>query len=877
MCVEPGRRMYSDGNGCGRQLTGVGRFICVAIGVLLPLPTFAQQPDARKAVDPQTFDDCIGPFLGNHCQKCHGQDLSEGELRLDLLEPNFQERESLGIWVEVLDRINLGEMPPQDEPRPDAETLAQVTDWISGQLQFARRQSDSTDGRVMLRRLSRLEYANTVRDLLHVEFVEGEGPIDLLPPDGSINGFDRLSKALLVDPSLIDSYFQVAQAVADQAVRFRPPIVPEKSVRFDFRDTVGSAMEYLLNSRSAYLDGDMMVVLEGNARTFGKLRHPFNGKEVPATGRYRVRVRAASDPADSGQPVYMNIKQGPSSSIAQFRVDATPDQPIVYEFVTTRDELFQGEYDVGIVDGTQFGRYVSARGELHRQASELFDAGQVLESTRIKARLRAQGDYDSNVRGAFNEQVLRLERLPKLYLDWIEVTGPLQGEYPPASMKTLFFDGWQSEQLTLEYAKRIFQRLLPRAYRRPVTPAEVNEIVSLVAAELGRGSDFQTAIKTGLIAILCSPKFLYLHERSASESPRELDDFELASRLSYFLWSSMPDDQLLRLAVAGSLKDDRAIAQQIDRMLSDTRIEGFLQGFVRQWLKVDEFERFPADERIFPQYYATEYAGIDNDITEQPIALLRELILRDESILHLIDSDWTMVNERLAMYYGIDGVRGEEFQRVALTGRDVEGRPLSIRGGLIGMAGVHRWGSDGNRTKPVERGKYILDVLFNDPPPPPPPNAGEVEPNIRGENLSVRDRLNRHRQQVTCNNCHRRIDPYGLALENFNVIGQWRDRLDGEKPLAHWGDDRPKIDPSGKLPGGDSFINFPEFKRALLLQQDRFIRGLVEKLLTYALARTVESSDRPMVDQIVAGASEQGLTLRSLIKQIATTEAFQQK
>ncbi len=848
------------------------KFALRAIGIVLLVAcastVFGQQDDRFELV--------IRPFFAQHCQRCHGEKLAESDLRVDVLKPDFGDNQSLGHWVEILDRINLGEMPPEDEPRPDVQTLTEVADWITARLEKARRRTDSTEGRILLRRLSRLEYANTMRDLLHVEFVAGEGPIDLLPPDGSIAGFDRVAKALLIDPSLMNSYFDVAQRVADRAIRFRPPLVPEKTLRFEFRDTVGSAMDYLLQQRSAHLDGDMMVVMEGSARTFAKLRHPFNDKEVPITGRYRVRIRAAADPGTSGKPVYMNVKQGPSASIAQFRVDATIDAPQVYEFVTTRDALFQGEYQVSIIDGTQFTRYVGTRGQQQRLAADLFQQGRILESNRIKSRLRAQGDFDTSVRGAFNDHVLHLDGLPKLYLDWIEVTGPLQGEFPPRSMKSLLPEGWQPEQLTVAYARRIFRRLLPRAYRRPVTTAEVDEIVSLVEAEMARGHDFQTALKTGLIGVLCSPKFLFLFEPTERDLPRKLNHFELASRLSYFLWSSKPDDALFRCAVEDRLANEETLSAQVDRMLDDPRIEGFFEGFVRQWLKVDEFGRFPPDERIYPEYYATEFRGIDRDIAEQPIAMVRELLRSNESILNLLDSDWTTVNRRLAAFYGFDQVIGDDFQRVSLSGSGLT-RPLAIRGGLLGMAGVHRWGSDGNRTKPVERGKYVLDVLFNDPPPPPPPNAGEVEPNIRGENLTVRQRLGRHRQQATCNNCHRRIDPYGLALENFNVIGRWRDRLDGEKPLAHWGDNRPVIDPSGKLPNGIEFATYLEFKRALMSQQDRFVRGLAEKLLTYALGRTIEASDRNVIQRIVTAANRDGTTLRSLLKQVVMTDEFQQK
>jgi hypothetical protein len=234
-----------------------------------------------------------------------------------------------------------------------------------------------------------------------------------------------------------------------------------------------------------------------------------------------------------------------------------------------------------------------------------------------------------------------------------------------------------------------------------------------------------------------------------------------------------------------------------------------------------------------------------------------------------------MLNERLAKFCGLAGVTGGEFRRVELSAASNEA--ADVRGGLLGMAGVHKWGSDGNRTKPVERGKYVLDALFNDPPPPPPPNAGEVEPNLRGERLTVRERLARHREQTTCNNCHRRIDPYGLALENFNAIGQWRDRLDGEKPLAHWGEDRPPIDASGTLPSGREFRTFVDFQAALGEQEDRFLRGLAEKMFVYALGRTIEPSDRATIERLVVDTKRDGGRLRRMVSGLVQTPQFRQK
>ncbi len=1007
------------------------------------------------------FQQKVVPFFREYCVHCHGPETKEAELRLDTLAADFLSRPAADHWVEVLDRINLGEMPPDDEPKPDAKTLTTVTDWITAQLQTARRQADSTSGRVLLRRLTRREYANTVRDLLHVDFVDGESPLEMLPPDGSIQGFDKISKALLLDPSLMEAYFTVAKHVADRAVRPRPPLVPEKTLRFDFKNTTNSAMSYLLDRRACYLEDGMMVVMESSARTFSKLLHPFNGREIPITGRYRVRVRAAADPGRSGKPVYMDVTKGSLGRVARFRVDATKAAPKIHEFTQTFDAAIPGEWQVGLVNGTRFHGNVQESLTEHNRANKLFADGNAKESMRIRSRMRAQGDYDHYVRGNYLPEVLKTDGLPKLYLDWIEVIGPLQGEFPPPSMKTIFFKGWGKEHQSLDYAREIFRRLLPRAFRRHATDAEVEAIVSLVQEELASGMKFEEAIKSGIVAMLCSPDFLYLFEpEPAGDKPRKLNDFELATRLSYFLWSSKPDDALFLSASQRRLSDPSELAKQVDRLLADPRSEGFVQGFARQWLKIDEFDRFPPDQDIFPQFYATEFAGLSDDLKRQPLVMFREILRTDASLLNLLDSDWTMVNERLAAYYGLKNVQGEQFRRVPLPSRsdweqwmqaraatkielgawhtigpfaaesfqdafdrtfgpeddaamqadypdgiawtrqelsdgkehypwrarnaavylsrslessqaadltlrfgiddgskvwlngklileDRDNRGLTIddhqvkarlrpgtnrllikvvnadggsgfwfdtdllpepvriamntetnkrtpeqralvdnqfcrtspsgtRGGLLGMGGVHMWGSDGSRTKPVERGKYVLDVLFNDPPPPPPPNAGEVEPNIRGENLTVRERLRKHREQTTCANCHRRIDPYGLALDNFNVIGQWRDKQDGEKRPSQWRD-RKILDTSGVLPNGRAYAGYLEFKQAIKDQHDRYIRGLAEKMTAYALGRTIEPTDRPTIDQLVSQTASEDYSLHALIRAVVATDDFQSK
>ena len=406
-----------------------------------PRPVAAAPPVSASPLlvaDAAVYRADVRPFFARHCVKCHGPRTAEADLRLDTLPADFVNRPAADHWLEVLDRINLGEMPPEDEPRPDAAVLDQVTDWIADELQQAQRRSHSTGGRVVLRRLTRLEYAATVRDLLNVDFVSGEGPLKQLPPDGSIAGFDRLSKALLLDPSLMEAYLTVARRVADRAVVFRPPPTPQRTLRFKFDRTPDTAMAYILHDRRAQLDDGLMVIMEASARTFGKLRHPFNDKEIPVAGKYRIRVRAAAQPGVDGEPVYMDVTYGSAGRQARFRVDARRDAPQVYEFEKTFDAFTPGEFQVAIVGGTRFSEGNAEWYHRHRLLTEAAAAGDLLDSTRMKARMRAEGAYDHHVRSSYLPGVLDLDRLPKLYLDWIEVAGPLQGEFPPPSLKAVF-------------------------------------------------------------------------------------------------------------------------------------------------------------------------------------------------------------------------------------------------------------------------------------------------------------------------------------------------------------------------------------------------------------------------------------------------------
>ena len=338
--------------------------------------------------------------------------------------------------------------------------------------------------------------------------------------------------------------------------------------------------------------------------------------------------------------------------------------------------------------------------------------------------------------------------------------------------------------------------------------------------------------------------------------------FALAERLAAFLWGSMPDEALSQAARRGVLAADTELRSQVDRMLADPKRERFVRDFATQWLRVEDILAFTPD----PQIYREFDAELAKAAIEEPVAFFAEALERDLPLSTFLNSDFVMVNQRLAEHYGFDGVRGKGFRPMALP-RDSE------RGGLLGMMGVHLAGSDGIRTKPVSRAAYVREVLFNDPPDPPPPNAGEIEPNIEGENLSVRDRLLQHQEIESCAACHRSLDPYGLALENFNVVGSWRDHQDGEDFRRR---DPPDIDASGLLPNGVPFADFFQFRERLLGQEDRLRRGLAEKLLVYGLGRPISPADDAALIEITDRTRAQGDSLRALIHALVQSSVFRE-
>ena len=816
--------------------------------------------------DSKGYDKIVRPFMEKNCFSCHGQKKQKGKLRVDTLSSNLIETEATQKWIEIMDSLSLGEMPPEDEDRPDIKEQEQVMNWISSELKKARRHLQSSGGRVLMRRLNRNEYTKTMEDLFHLSFVDGEGPMAVLSPDGKIDGFTKMSKALLLDPSLMQNYYSLAREVADRALQTEPPEIRSEKRRME-TEKIGTfgGISYIAKRRSSEVTIDGMKLYAEGLRTFGQLKHSFNKRMIPKLGRYTIRFKAGADKGERGEPLYMVLKTGGLGEIKKWEIDAPADKPKIYEITVDMAPQGNGELGLNFVNGSGFQTVERVLGSYDKKIKELIKAGNKKEAEKLRARSVLEGRSEG-LSNRIDPKTYSLDSLPYVFVDWIEIEGPLTGPWPTKSMVDFFPNGYEKSAKDESEAKRVLSKLITKAFRRPMKSGELDDYISLFNKQKAQGNDFIEALKVCFTAVLCSPDFLYIFEPNQSNKKRQLNDYELASRLSYFLWSSMPDNELFKKASQGKLNDKAFLSKEVDRLLGDHKSDRFYDGFVSEWLMIHEFDNFEPDKYIYKEFHSNENTGIAEDMKQEPISYVKEIINSNGSMLECIKSDWTMVNDKLATYYGIKGVEGPHFRRVKVPAN-------SKRGGFITMAGFHMWGSDGNRTKPVERGKYVLDVLFNDPPPPPPPNAGEIEPNIKGKNLTVRERLIQHQEIQSCAVCHRKIDPYGLGLENFNVIGKWRDKQDGEKFRKKG----PEVIVEGKFPSGTSFKNFDEYQNALAGMKDRFAKGLTEKLLTYALGRTIEPSDLGEIDDIVAQVKKENYSMRSLIKAIVQSEAFHSK
>jgi hypothetical protein len=842
------------------------------------------------------YEKSVVPFFDRHCMECHDEATAKSGLNLKKLGTHFLTEPS-AEWIEIMDAINLGEMPPEGEPRPDAAHAFEVVKWIAAQLTHAEKSARLAGGQIPMRRLNRDEFANTVRDLLQLDEAKLATLTDDLPGDGKAEGFDRLGVALYFDQTQIEKTIEVASQIAAMAVvdpderpeqfttRFESELLlkqggmgvrpASETTRNEFTNERGDEVATGVLTHYVENDGVRFVQGFGNSNEMGRMGNAALDELILEDGYYRIRIRVGADPGSRGEPIQLGLtynESTPQEVGIDLPVSAPLDQQEVVETVAFLQRGSPDQKRRLAVRYNNIADYIVPTDEARalnkgirdtigaiRDAKKAGDEAKAdikqKELEKIYQRGRAWEGPAWQVNPKYNSQ-----QPPQIFIDWLEVEGPLRDDWPPVSHQLVFFDG--DERRDPAYIREIVARLLPRAYRRPIEPAEVERVVELIVAKIEAGEDFYAAMRLGLTRLLTSPGFLFLGEPSA-EGSRSLNDFELATRLSYFLWSTMPDDELFAVAKSGQLSRPENLKSQVSRLLGDAKAHEFIENFAGQWLSVREFGSVMPAENLYRDYDA----DLEKASKREAYAFFDEILRNDLPITNFLDSDFVTINERLARHYGIDGVAGDEFRRVAL-------KPEHHRGGVFGMAGLMTLLADGTRTLPVRRAAWTLENLFNDPSPPPPPNAGEVQPNTQGEKLTVRERLELHRNEATCASCHEALDPYGLALENYDAIGKWRTQQNGEGFRANRA---PDLVIGGTLPGGREFSSLEEFKAALMEDKDDFARAFCERLLTYALGRPVGFSDRETIAQFVEVLQNNEYRIQPLIKAIVASEAFQTK
>jgi hypothetical protein len=848
------------------------RLLLVALALASSIGGTGGLVAAESGFDPDGdgYKQVVVPFFRKHCAECHVGEKPEGEFSIakrelgtDFANPVFR-----GKWREIVNVLNSHGMPPEDKPQPTAGEVEAVVDWITKQAVAA--EMSKREQSVVLRRLNRSEYKNTIRDLVGVDFDTSGFPQD--PPAG---GFDNNGGALTMSPMQVEQYLNAADQILDRAlVEGKRP----ETIRWKFDPVPGSN-----DSNRVRFNEKNNVIVKGGANTYEgdwvvlHREHwdQFNARDfrVADPGTYIIRARVASR-----RPTRDDVVKSAAAILKkrQEEQDAKNPDRAVHQQAHYENDLKHFSTDPMYDYGPARLKLVVQLGSQPRTVATFDiegtpDKPQIVEFpvrfTTETAGISLGYAYDiPKVLENFWLQGRDEFARPDALVDWMELEGPVYDAWPPSShTKILFESPLKSENLN-DYVRAVLERFMSEAYRRPVTKEEVDEKFSLYAAASKGKTSFIEKIKVPLTAVLTSPDFLYLAEAHPGNFSEPLTDHELATRLSYFLWSSQPDAELRQLADSGKLTNPKTRQEQVDRMLADPKADALVKNFAGQWLGLREVGANPPAPDLYPQYDR----HLELSIVAESGAYFKEFLQHDLDARQMIKSDFVTINERLGRFYGIPNVRGDALRKVSV--------PKGVsRGGIVTQASILAITSNGTRTSPVKRGTWILKTLLATDPGLPVANAGEISPKVPGiDKATVRQRLEIHRQLPQCARCHNKIDPLGFALENFNAAGEWREQ-EGFGYKGRIDKNDPKIDASSKMPDGTKIVGVAGLQQAMLKQDDLFLKSLATHLTTYALGRELGLADQPLVDGAVTAMKQDGTTVRALVKAIVASDAFAAK
>lgn len=835
------------------------------------------------------FEDKIAPMLENYCFDCHDSDVKKGGLDLTALRFDLDDEQIFETWVKVHDRVAAGEMPPaKKKHQPTSSKRDWLVGKLSSQLIAADHQRAEEAGRAIWRRLNRYEYENTLRDLLDAPWLQVK---DILPEDGELHRFNKVGEALNVSHVQIARYLQAAEYALREVMVPSLEKPETRTQRFYARDQ----------------------------RSFkGKLHYsPFN--RSPERAVYPLLDHTAQvDVLDKKAPVTVGESDPAIRKREAFGVTAGAYEPLEVKFSEFKTRQ-PGKYRLRVSAYT-FWAGPGFKGKWYRPDRYHTSVGRraepvVLYSEAPPRRLRRLGGFnvypepteqelvvwllkDETIRPdaarlfrsrppSWHNPLAEKDGQPGVAYRWLEVTGPIHDTWPPRGHDLMFGNLPVSENARgdvevksenpLEDSKRLLRRFMAAAYRHPVSDDEVLLFHQLIGKSMDTGSSFTEAMIAGYTAVLTSPAFISLEEH-----PGRLNSHALASRLSYFLWNSPPDEALLKAAEADHLKDDgAALREQTERLLGDPKMLRFNKAFLAYWLDLKNATATSADETLYPDYYLDDW--LTDSSVEETEAFFAELIRNDLPARNIVDSDFVMLNERLARHYHIPEVDGIEIRRVALPDD-------SVRGGLLTQSSVLKVTANGTTTSPVMRGAWIMERILGQKPPPPPPSVPAIEPDTRGAK-TIREQLDKHRSVPSCNGCHQKIDPAGFALESFDIHGGYREHyralvdgnedrrvpgfgMNGQPFKFHLGQ---PVDCTGELPDGRTFADVRALKKLLLTDERMIARNLVRQLLVYGTGAPVRFGDRPEIERILDRAEASEFGVRTLITEIVQSPLFRNK
>jgi len=878
------------------------RFFFTATLILtgLTYPAVGADPAAEPNALASPSAELPTAMLKTYCADCHSGAEAEGGFDLSALKTDLADGETFRRWVKIHDRMASREMPPVDAPQPPDVERGKVVKQLQTELIALERARIERDGRTPIRRMTRAEYEHTIRDLLALEGIPLHSS---LPEDGSAHGFDKNSDALDISHVNLAKYVEAADAALDMAIATQPEPPLRQTQRFSlarhiYHITMNGDAVMLKDGRPdpAFPPGGHIAHLGAHEHinvcrdslergaSVGVFRHEdesfkpyFYDFAALYPGRYRIKTSFWSFQWDKGKVLPARGTEAARLSVVQLQddgrggghpsyilgyFDAPPNKPQEHELTTwlnPKDTIgFNTASLAPVVNYSRAGRAMAFTGP--GIACDFFEIeGPIHDAWPPESHRRLFGDLPLV---AFDPRSAAGLKMPKRKLLRQETQAPNRPD--PTTGNWTVVSLWPEAD-----ADRLLATFLPRAFRKPVSDELRKQYVDLVKERLAAGECFENAMRYAYRAALTSPDFLY-----HVENPAGFDDHALASRLSYFLWNSTPDDGLVQLADAGKVRTPKTVHEEVERMLKDPKAQRFIDDFLGQWLNLRKIAANDPDRKLYPEF--SSY--LQDSMVAETRAYFREMLEKDLDARYLVRSDFAMLNEKLASLYDVPGVEGSQIRRVPLP----KGCP---RGAFLTQAAVMKVTANGTTTSPVPRGAFVMARFLGKPPEPPPPNVPAVEPDVQGA-TTIREQLDKHRSIAVCASCHKNIDPPGFALESFDVIGGLRDRyrsIGGGDPAVRGKIDPfigisfllgPKVDPSGMLPDGRPFKAIEEFQSLLAEDPRPLLKNLTEQLLVYATGRPIGFGDRAEINGIVDRTSKKGGGLRTLIHEITASKLF---